>query len=142
MDITNLASSPSGVNYLPTPLSRREDIACFNNELEAEYIRWLENESSNRSVLGPRKRLEIRWHLQNPTARVPDDYTAAEKKQFANYKYEARNKFLLQDSQVYRRPEGSIDKLRYAACVSDSFAIISRVHCALFHYGIYLKLYL
>jgi hypothetical protein len=125
MDVTDQASSPSGVNYLPTPLSHREDIACFNAELEAEYIHWLENESSNRSVLGPRKRLEIRWHLQNPTARVPDDYTVAEKKQFANWKFEARNKFVLEDGQVYRQPEGSINIQRYCACVSDSFSIIS-----------------
>jgi hypothetical protein len=63
MDVTNLALSPSSVDYLPMPLTRREDVAYFNNKLEAEYIRWLENESSNYSVLSPRKRLELRFYL-------------------------------------------------------------------------------
>jgi hypothetical protein len=125
MDVTNPASSPSGVDYLPTPLTRREDIACFNDKLEAEYIRWLENESSNRSVLSPRKRLELRFHLQNPKATVPDDYTQEEKKQFANWKWEAYNRFELQKNQIYRQLSGIHRKARYAAYVSDSFTIVA-----------------
>jgi hypothetical protein len=142
MDITQLASSPSGVNFMPSsPPPDPTGIVPWPQELVHEYIKYLELDSTNRSVLTGAKRNTIRTHLSNPNGRPPLEYTPEQRAKFNNDKHDAITNYELQDNQVYRKARivrGVPLRARYCACIWDSFEIICKVHLQLHHFGSYI----
>jgi len=147
MDINDPASSPHGAQFVPQlPIEGSEPIGIdpFPPALALEYEDYLEA-STNRSVLTSRRRAEMKDILRNPTIlyterTVPD---RNERGRLNNLKSWTLKHFVLDDNQIYRKAEivrGIEFNQRYAVCTYDSFELISRVHRALFHAGIYYPL--
>lgn len=145
MDLGLPSSSPRGVMYLPSsPPPESSGLECWDKEeLIPKYLKWL-GDSKNRRVLTPLKRYNYRDHLENPTA-TSDHPNPVERQRYSNEKYHVLKHYELQDSQIYRKAEftkGTRFKARYAACYSDSFDIICRIHRRISHASTYLPFYL
>ena len=141
MDVTQATSSPSGVNFMPSsPPPDPTGIIPWPRDLVDEFIKYLEIESTNRSVLTGTKRNTIRTHLSNPNGKPPLEYTPEQRAKFNNDKHDALTNYELQDNQVYRKARavrGIQFNARYCACTWDSFEIICKVHIQLHHFGKY-----
>jgi hypothetical protein len=138
-DITAPGVRSSGTQFLPSPIAE-EPTDNWSAEDEAAWDQRLATGGSKK-ILTARKRMDIRWWLQNPNASLPSG-TKAEKRYQANIKHESQL-YELQDNQVYckeyhdsRRDE--IFPARYALCYNDAFEILTTVHEKLMHAGKYL----
>jgi hypothetical protein len=90
MDITQATSSLSGINFMPSsPPPDPTGIAPWPLELVYDFIKYLEDESSNQSVLTSLKRNTIYTHLSNPNSRPPPEYTLKQRTKFNNNKHDA-----------------------------------------------------
>jgi hypothetical protein len=115
-------------------------IVPWPKDLIHEFIKYLEDDSTNRSVLNGTKRNTIQTYLSNPNGRPPLEYTPEQRVRFNNDKHDALTNYELQDNQVYRQARivcGVRFKARYYACVWDSFDIICKVHLNLHHFDEY-----
>jgi hypothetical protein len=137
-DITAPGARSSGTQFLPSPITE-EPTDNWSAEDEAVWDQRLAKGGS-RKILTARKRMDIRWWLQNPNAPLPGG-TKAEKRYQANIKHESYL-YELQDNQVYRKEyhdtrRDEILPARYALCYNDAFEILTTVHEKLMHAGKY-----
>ena len=98
-DITAPGARSSGTQFLPSPITK-EPTNNWSAEDEAAWDQRLAKGDSKK-ILTARKRMDIRWWLQNPNAPLPSR-TKAEKRYQANIKYDSLL-YELQDSQVYHK---------------------------------------
>jgi hypothetical protein len=85
-DITALGAHSSGTQFLPSPITE-EPTDNWSAEDEAVWDQRLAKGGS-RKILTARKRIDIRWWLQNPNTSLPGG-TKVEKRYQANIKYES-----------------------------------------------------
>jgi hypothetical protein len=135
-DITAPGARSSGTQFLPSPITE-EPTNNWSAEDEAAWDQRLAKGGSKK-ILTARKRMDIRWWLQNPNAPLPSG-TKAEKRYQANIKYDSVL-YELQDGQVYRKEHhdnrrGELVPARYAVCYNDAFEILTTVHEKLMHPG-------
>ena len=64
-------------------------IVPWPQELVHEYIKYLELDSTNRSVLTSEKCNTICTYLSNPNSRPPPEYTLEQQAKFNNNKHDA-----------------------------------------------------
>jgi hypothetical protein len=111
MDIGLLASSPSGVNFMPSspPLLARGGVNPWPNfdDLNIEFMDMALKNKGN-CLLTPLKRSDYRYYLNNRTA-VSQAVDRAQRWRQAHDKYWALTFFELQDNQVYRKAEQKKD---------------------------------
>ena len=142
MDVNDPASCPSGAQFLPQlPPLGIEPIQPFSDSLELEFELYIA-QSSNRKVLTSRRRSLMRDILRNPSIQYPkENYPdRAERAKLYNLRNWTLQHFLLDDNQIYRKPEnvrGVEYNQRYAACTYDSFDLIARTHRGLHHAGMF-----
>jgi len=98
-DITAPGAHSSGTQFLPSPITE-EPTDNWSAEDEATWDQRL-TKGGSKKILITRKRMDIRWWLQNPKAPLPNR-NKAEKRYQANIKYNS-SLYELQDSQVYRK---------------------------------------
>jgi hypothetical protein len=113
---------PSPITEEPTDNWSAEDEAAWDQRLA---------KGGSKKILTARKRMDIRWWLQNPDAPLPGG-TKAEKRYQANIKYES-HLYELQDNQVYHKEyyNTRLDKIlpaRYTLCYNDAFEILTTVY--------------
>jgi hypothetical protein len=135
-DITAPGARSSGTQFLPSPIAD-EPTNNWTAEVEAAWDKRL-GEGGSKKILTTKKRMDIRWWLQHPTAPLPNG-SKAEKRYQANIKHEALL-YELQDGQVYRKEHhdnrrGEVVPARYAVCYNDAFGILTTVHEKLMHTG-------
>ena len=128
-DITAPGARSSGTQFLPSPITE-DPTDNWSAEDEAAWDQRLAKGGS-RKILTARKRMDIRWWLQNPDASLPSG-TKAEKRYQANIKHESQL-YELQDNQVYRKEyhdtrRDEIIPARYTLCYNDAFEILTTVH--------------
>jgi hypothetical protein len=146
MDINDPSSSPSGAQFLPQlPPLGIEPIQPFSNSLELEFELYI-TQSSNRKVLTSRRRALMKDILRNPSIQYPiENYPdRAERAKLYSLRNWTLQNFLLDDNQIYRKPEtvrGVEYNQRYAACIYDSFDLITRTHRGLHHAGKFNSIY-
>jgi hypothetical protein len=133
-DITAPGARSSGTQFLPCPITE-EPTNNWSAEDEAAWDQRLTTGGSKK-ILTARKRMDIRWWLQNPNASLPGG-TKVEKRYQANIKHESQL-YELQDNQVYRKEyqdtrRDEIIPARYALCYNDAFEILTTVHEKLMH---------
>ena len=135
MDLGLPTPSPRGVMYLlAIPPSKPSRIQCWHDKTKDEFLDQLVK-SRNRRVLKPLKRLNYRNHLREPNAKS-DSPDKKERERFSNKKHYVLKHYELQDAQIYQKAEskhGVSYPARYAACYSNAFTIISRIHQLLHH---------
>jgi hypothetical protein len=135
-DITAAGARSSGTQFLPSPITE-EPTDNWSAEDEAAWDERLAKGGSKK-ILTARKRMDIRWWLQNPKAPLPGG-NKVEKRYQANIKYDSAL-YELQDGQVYRKEHydnrrGELVPVRYAVCYNDAFEILTTVHEKLIHPG-------
>jgi hypothetical protein len=135
-DITAIGARSSGTQFLPSPITEEPT----NNWSAEDEAAWDERlaKGGSKKILTARKRMDIRWWLQNPKAPLPGG-NKVEKRYQANIKYDSAL-YELQDSQVYRKEHydnrrGELVPARYAVCYNDAFEILTTVHEKLMHPG-------
>jgi hypothetical protein len=136
MDIGLLASSPSGVNFMPSsPPPPANGMQCWPDDLNDKFMDFV-CPQRNLKLLTPRRRSDYRYYLNNREATC-QSANQKERREAAYTKYWALKNFELQDNQVYRKPEadtdGTILKARYAACTYDACELICKAHENLHH---------
>ncbi|KAH8784173.1 hypothetical protein F5882DRAFT_462523 [Hyaloscypha sp. PMI_1271] len=124
MSLSTLHSSPaphtpracsSGTQFLPCPIAE-EPTNNWSAEDEAAWDQRLATGGSKK-ILTARKRMDIRWWLQNPNTSLPGG---------------------TKDNQVYRKEyhdtrRDEIVPARYALCYNDAFEILTTIHEKLMH---------
>ena len=120
-------------------LTREPRIKNQFAKIKAKFDKRIAGSGASKQILTTRKRSDIIWHLQNPTAALRGA-TPAKKASDSNIKYEAKCNYELQDNQAYRK--AMIDKetgqsfpARYAITYSDIFANITATHESLMHFS-------
>src|SRR5882757_7239920 len=137
-DITTPGARSSSTQFLPSPITE-EPTDNWSAEDQAAWDQRLAKGGSKK-ILTARKRMDIRWWLQNPNASLPGG-TKAEKRYQANIKHESQL-YELQDNQVYRKEyrdtrRDEIVPARYTLCYNDAFEILTTAHEKLMHAGKY-----
>jgi len=142
MDIGLPASSPSGVNFMPSsPPPARGGLDPWPNsdDLNIKFIDMVLKNKGN-CLLTPLKRLDYRYYLNNRTA-TSQAVDRAQRRRQAHDKHWALTFFELQDNQVYRKAEqksnGTWFKARYAAYTYDAIEFIQKAYCNLHHASAY-----
>ncbi|KAH8748380.1 hypothetical protein F5882DRAFT_386987 [Hyaloscypha sp. PMI_1271] len=133
-DITAPGARSSGTQFLPSPITE-EPTNNWSAEDQAAWDQRLANGGSKK-ILTARKRMDIRWWLQNPNALLPGG-TKVDKRYQANIKHESQL-YELQDNQVYRKEyhdtrRDEIVPARYALCYNDAFEVLTTAHEKLMH---------
>jgi hypothetical protein len=137
IDVGLQFDTPRGVIYLPSSLPPEPDKQrSFPETLNRDYINWLDTEEGkNRKHLGPRKRFDYRYFLQNPdTKSILED--AQDRRREANKKFYCLKNFELQDNQIYRKAEVVDSKYlpaRYTVCTYDASDLVSCTYRNLLH---------
>lgn len=140
MDVNDPASSPSGARFIPQlPPLDSEPIPPFLDSIELEFELYIRN-GPNRKVLSPRRRAEMKDILRNPSIQYSKEvyHDNKERSRLCSLKNWTLKHFLLDDNQIYRKPEtvrGTEYNQRYAACTYDSFDLITGTHRGLHHAG-------
>ena len=137
-DITVLGARSTSTQFLPSPITK-EPTDNWSAKDEAAWDQRLAKGGS-RKILTTRKRMDIRWWLQNPNASLPGG-TKVERRYQANIKHESQL-YELQDNQVYRKEyhntrRDEIVPARYALCYNDAFEVLTTTHEKLMHTGKY-----
>ncbi|KAH8774020.1 hypothetical protein BGZ57DRAFT_855094 [Hyaloscypha finlandica] len=117
-DITAPGARSSGTQFLPCPITE-EPTNNWSAEDEAAWDQRLATGGSKK-ILTARKRMDIRWWLQNPNASLPGG-TKVYRKEYHDT----------------RRDE--IVPARYALCYNDAFEILTTVHEKLMHASLHLS---
>jgi hypothetical protein len=135
-DITAAGARSSGTQFLPSPITE-EPTDNWSAEDEAAWDERLAKGGSKK-ILTARKRMDIRWWLQNPKAPLPGG-NKAEKRYQANIKHDSAL-YELQDNQVYCKEHydnrrGELVPARYTVCYNDAFEILTTVHKKLMYPG-------
>ena len=141
MDIGLPASSPSGVNFMPSsPPPLANGMKCWPDDLNDKFMDMV-CPQKKLLLLTPRRRSDYRFYLNNREATCQSN-DKKERRAAANTKWWALKYFELQDNQVYRKPETDSDgtelKARYAACTYDACELIQKAHENLIHASKYL----
>ena len=140
MDVNDPTSSPSGAHFLPQlPPLNTEPTRPFLDSLELEFELYVRN-GPNRKVLSPRRRAEMKDILRNPSIQYSREIypDSKERARLFSLKNWTLKHFLLDNNQIYRKPEnirGVEYNQRYVACTYDSFDLITRTHRGLHHAG-------
>ncbi len=145
MDIGLSASSPSGVNFMPSSPPQRNGVQPWPEDLNNLFMDFVITQKGWLRLLTPRKRQDYRYYLNNRSA-TSDNVDPEARRKAAADKHWALTYFELQDNQVYRKAEqdkdGSWLKPWYAACTYDACDLICKAHENLHHAGEYITLYL
>jgi hypothetical protein len=138
MDVNDPASSPSGAHFIPQlPPLGTEPIRPFLDSVELEFELNI-RDGPNRKVLLPRRRAEMKDILRNPSIQYSKEVhpDSRERARLCSLKNWTLKYFLLDDNQIYRKPETvrSIEfNQRYTAYTYNSFDLITGTHRGLHH---------
>jgi hypothetical protein len=116
-----------------------EPIQPFSDSLELEFELYVRN-GPNRKVLSPRRRAGMKDILRNPLIQYSKEVYSSNKERARLYSLKdwTLKDFLLDDNQIYRKPEtvrGVEYNQRYVACTYDSSDLITGPHRGLHHAG-------
>lgn len=141
-DAADPNARPSGAAFLPSsPFvasdGTRAPVNPWSPEVEEKWYEYLYG-NPKRGILSPNKRLNMRFHLQNPNHGCRGN-DMKERQKDAKLRNWTQKHFTLEDNQIYRRggidSKGKAYKSKYAACDSDALEAIQGVYMALHHAG-------